>query len=331
MAVFLPFTFYLFPSSFAASYPRGFFIEDLRHTPPSPAFYNLDSHRVEPLSLKNSYIDFIDMFWDSERGRVYFSARSNHKEPFRIYMKDWPDGEEKVIYENPAGPFRFLLSPDGQRLALQVMGPFTWPILGVYDWQNQKWTALGQGHSPDWSTDSKKLLFLKIPGSLPTWLYEYSVETDSAALLVNEPVMEAVYTDDPGQIILKTASQAKRCDTFQIWNRRSDRFQAFCLDDPSACKTKHISQRDLAAFPAHRFFFFKESIGNHDPENQSLIVTDVWGGRLQTVPFDDWDPQAIAVEATGLAMSEDPILVVSADGAGGKIEIPQAQFVRIHH
>ena len=39
----------------------------------------------------------------------------------------------------------------------------------------------------------------------------------------------------------------------------------------------------------------------------------------------------MAVEETSLAMSEEPIYVVSADGAGGKIEIPQAQFIRIHH
>src|SRR5262249_28470405 len=157
--------------------------------------------------------------------------------------------------------------------ALQVMGPFSWPILGVFDWQKQKWTGLGQGHSPDWATDGQHLLFLKIPGALPSWLFEYSVETDTATRLVNEPVMEAVYTDDANQIILKTASQSKRCDIFQIWNRKTGRFQTYCLEDPAVCKKKSISQRELAAFPEHRSFFFKESIGSRDPDNQSLIVT----------------------------------------------------------
>src|SRR5262249_54504031 len=152
----------------ASDYPRGFFIEDLRRTPPIPAFYNLENHHVEPFPLKNTYKDILDMAWDHDHGRVYFSARTAKKDPFRIYMKAWPDGEEKVIYENPTGPFRFILSPDGDRLALQVMGPSAWPILGVYDWQAQKWTPLGQGYSPDWSNDSRSLLYLKIPGSLPT-------------------------------------------------------------------------------------------------------------------------------------------------------------------
>ena len=323
-----PFPFSLI---FAVEYPRGFFIEDLRHNPPSPAFYNLESHHVEPFRLKQAYIDFLDVYWDRERGHVLFSAHTSRKEPFKIYMKDWPDGDEKVIYENPTGPFRFLLSPDGERLALQVMGPSSWPVLAVYDWQTQKGIGLGQGHSPDWSADGRKLLFLKIPGSLPSWLYEYSVDTDTATRLVDEPVMEAVYTDDPAQIILKSASQSKRCDVFQMWNRRTDRYQVFYLEDPGVCKKRTISQRELAAFPGHRFFFFKESIGSHDPENQSLIVTDVWGGRLQTISYEDWDPAASAVEGTTLAMSEEPIFLVSADGAGGKAEIPQARFIRAHH
>src|SRR5262249_17373351 len=142
-------------------------------------------------------------------------------EPFRIYVKAWPDGDEKVIYENTAGPFRFLVSPDGERLALQVMGPSSWPIMGIYDWQRQKWTDLGQGYSPDWSNDSQTLLFLRIPGALPSWLYEFDVAKDTATSLLAEPVMEAVYTEDAAQIILKTASQVKRCDIFQIWNRRT--------------------------------------------------------------------------------------------------------------
>ena len=316
-------------SAFADN-PHGFFVQDLRRTPPVPVFYNLDQHRLEPIVFKAAYIDFLDVAWDGQHGRVFFSAHTNRKEPFKVYMKDWPDGEEKVIYENPTGPFRFLLSPDGERMALQVMGPFTWPILGVFDWQKQKWTGLGQGYSPDWSNDGQELLFLKIPSALPSWLYEYSVETDTATQLINEPVMEATYTDDPTQIILKTASQTKRCDAYQIWNRRTGRFQMFCQEDPTACKKKTISQRQLTAFPGHRFFFFKESIGSHELENQSILVTDAWGGRLQTIPYDDWDPAASAVEETHLAISEEPMYIVTADGAGGKIEIPQVRFIRAH-
>jgi hypothetical protein len=315
----------------ATEFPRGFFIEDLRSNPPAPAFYNLETHKVEPLHFKQRYIDFLDVTWDQERGRVFFSAHPSRQEPFRVYMKEWPEGDEKVVYENPAGPFRFLLSPDGERLALQVMGPASWPVLAIFDWQTQRGTGLGQGYSPDWSSDGKRLLFLRIPGSLPTWLYEYVVETDTSTELVKEPVMEAVYTDDSEQILLKTASQSKKCDVFQLWNRRKDRQQVFSLDNPSACKKKTISQREIAAFPGHRFFHFKESIGSHEPENQSVIVTDVWGGRLQSISNDDWDPAVMAVEETSLAMSEEPIYLVPADGAGGKIEIPQARFIRPHH
>jgi hypothetical protein len=312
-----------------AESPRGFFIEDLRRTPPVPAFYNLDTRQIEPLKLKTTYVDFLDIAWDHDHGRVFFSARTHRQDVFKIYMKDWPDGEEKVIYENPTGPFRFLISPDGDRIALQIMGPLAWPIMGVYDWPRQKWTPLGQGYSPDWSVDGKRLLYLKIPSALPTWLYEYSVETDSATPLINEPVMEAVYTDDPRQIIVKTAGQSKRCDVFQVWHRESDQFNVFSLEDPSLCKKRNVSQRQLTALPGHRFFFFKESIGNHDLENQSLIVTDVWGGHLQSIAYDDWSPQAMGVEEMSLAMSEDPVFLISADGTGGKIEIPQARFPRV--
>jgi hypothetical protein len=312
-----------------ADFPRGFFVEDLRRTPPIPAFFNVETRRVEPLKLLKPYVDILDATWDQEHGRVFFSGRLDRKEPFKIYMKSWPDGEEKVVYENPTGPFRFLLSPDGTHMVLQVMGPSAWPILGVYDWQNPKWTALGQGYSPDWSADGKKLLFLKIPGALPTWLHEYDVDTDTTTQLIDEPVMEAVYTDDASQIILKTAGQSKKCDAFHIWNRRAGSFKTFCVEDPALCRKKSISQRQLTAFPGHRFFFFKESVGKHDLENQSLIVTDVWGGRLQTLPYEEWNPQAIAVEAMSLAISEDPIFVLPADGAGGKVTIPQARFFRV--
>ena len=149
----------------AAEFPRGFFVEDLRNNPPVPAFYNLATHQVQPFEFRQPYVSFIDLTWDREGGRVFFSARLTPKDPYRVYLKTWPDGEEKAIYENPLGPFRFILSPDGKQLVLQVMGPSAWPILAVHDWGNSKTTLLGQGFSPDWSPDGKSLIFLQIPGS----------------------------------------------------------------------------------------------------------------------------------------------------------------------
>src|SRR5438876_10502808 len=113
------------------------------------------------------------MTWGHEKGQSLCSARQGPKDPYRVYLKTWRDGEEKVIYENPLGPFRFLLSPDGKELVLQVMGRSAWPILAVHDWEHGKTTALGQGFSPDWSPDGQRLLFMQIPGSLPSWLAEY--------------------------------------------------------------------------------------------------------------------------------------------------------------
>ena len=126
------------------------------------------------------------MTWEREQGRVFFSARQTPKDPYRVYLKAWPDGEEKVIYENPLGPFRFLLSPDGRQLALQVQGPSAWPILAVHDWENSRTTLLGQGFSPDWSADGQALLFLQIPGSLPSWLAEYRVDTGTTTTVLPE-------------------------------------------------------------------------------------------------------------------------------------------------
>jgi hypothetical protein len=314
--------------AFAVEAPRGFFLQDLRQTPPVLAFFNLETRQLEPCHFRAHYQEFLDVVWDRSRGRMLFSARTSRQEPFRIFAKAWPDGDETMIYENPTGPFRFLLSPDGERLALQIMGPSAWPIIGVYALSGAHWTDLGQGYSPDWSVDGQRLLYLKIPGALPTWLYEYDVATDSATALLREPVMEAVYTDDANQIVLKTASQAKICDVFQLWNRSKDRRSHFSLENPALCRKKTIAQRELVALPGHRFFLFKESIGSRDLEDQSVVVMDVWGGRLQAIPFDDWNPRVVVIDETALAMSENPIAIVSADGAGGKIEIPQARFFR---
>jgi hypothetical protein len=322
--------FCVFTAVCAADSPRGFFIEDLQQKPPSPAFYNLETHRLEPFALQRRYIQFIEFFWDQTHNRVFFSARESKQDPFRIYVKEWPGGDEKSIYENPLGPFRFLVSPDGKRLALQIMGPWTWPTFGVYDWQDQQWTALGQGYSPDWSNDGQRLLYLHLSGGLPSWLYEYAVEQDTATLLIPEPVVEAAYTDDNNLIVVKTQNQTRRCDVFQLWNRQTNKFSIF---SPPAehfnCKKTPVAQRELGSFPGHRFLFFKETPAS--AETQDVIVSDVWGQRLQTLSQDDWDPQVVAEEETVLAMGEDPLYIVPADGAGGRTEIAHAGFIRVHH
>jgi len=324
--------FLTLPSALCAvdqSFPRGFFIEDLSKNPPVPAFYNLENNQVEPFTFRQKYVQFIDFAWDRDKGRVFFSARSSRQEPFRIYLKNWPDGDEKPVYESPVGPFRFLLSPDGRRFALQIMGSQAWPTVAVCSWEEQRIVALGQGYSPDWSLDGQRLLFLQIPGSLPSYLFEYRVDTDTAAAVLQEPVMEAVYTDDADQMIVKTASQSKRCDIFQVWNRRRGKFNPFCLQETVEVKGKCPIQRDIGAFPGHQFFFFKESLNVSENDHPRLIVTDLWGGRLQSLEPEDWQPRASAVEATSLVVGEDPLYLVPADGTGGRREIPREGFVQI--
>jgi len=312
----------------AASYPHGFFVADLSTATARPAFYNLETQRVQPFALRGAYKQFIDFAWDRPRGLVFFSARMSPKENFRIFVKSWPDGDEKPVYESPVGPFRFLLSPDGRRFALQVMGPSAWPILAVHDWQSQRTVALGQGYSPDWSADGQRLLYLQIPGSLPSWLAEYRIDTDTATRLLDQPVMEAVYTDDPDQIILKTAAQSKRCDVFQIWNRRKNGFYAFCPPAHTGKKQACASQRELGAFPGHQFFYFRESRSATDQDQAMLVVTDVWGGRLQELDAEDWQPRADPVEEATLVVGHDPLYVLRSDGTGGRREIPHAGFIR---
>jgi hypothetical protein len=312
----------------ATGYPRGFFIEDLRAKPSVPAFYNLESHKVEPFAFRQPYTDFIDIIWDHEGGRVFFSARLAPKDPYRVYLKAWPDGEEKVIYENPLGPFRFLLSPDGRELALQVMGPSAWPILAVHDWGNSKTTLLGQGFSPDWSPDGKRLLFLQIPGSLPSWLAEYRVDAATSTVVLDEPVTEAVYANTSERIILKTAKQSKTCDEFQLWNRRRGSLVPFSVRHGLKQAKLCACQREVNAFPGHQFIFFKESDKATDLTEQTMVITDADGGRLQVLSRENWDPMATAVEGTTLVIGENPLYVMSADGTGGTIEVPQARFVR---
>lgn len=308
------------------SRPAGFFVQDLRQEPTVPAFYNLDSHRVQPFPLKAAYSQFIDFFWDRERGRVFFSAQLGPKNPFRIYLKNWPDGDEKPVYENHLGPFRFLLSPDGERFALQIMGPAAWPLLAVHHWESSHTTALGQGYSPDWSSDGQRLIFLAIPGALPSWLHEYRVDADAASRIVEVPVMEAVYTDDPEQIVLKTASQSAKCDVFQLWNRRQEKFYPFAPPEtgPKSC----AFQRQITALPGHQFFFFRESKDVTNLESQNLIVVDVWGGRLQRLSRADWEPRVNAVDPTTLVVGQDPLYLLRADGTGGRVEIAGVDIIR---
>jgi hypothetical protein len=309
-------------------YPHGFFVDDLRQKPARPAFYNLDAHRVDPFLLHGHYAQFIDFAWDREHGRIFFSARETPKGSFRIYKKEWPDGEERVVYQNDIGPFRFLVSPDGQRFALQIMGPAVWPTLAVHDWAKQTTLELGEGYSPDWSTDSQRLLFLDIPGSLPSYLSEYRVDLSTAARLLEEPVLEAAYTDDWKKIVVKTAQRAKTCDTFQLWNRRLERWSDFSQLAERSKRERCRSQREIGTFPGHQFFFFKEKEGLDPDDPMDLVVSDVWGGRLQTIESGDWEPAAFAAEETTLVVGQDPLYVVRADGTGGRKEIPQTGFIR---
>ena len=51
-------------------------------------------------------------------------------------------------------------------------------------------------------------------------------------------------------------------------------------------------------------------------------------GVCKRIEREDWDPKATAVEATTLAIGEDPLYVLSADGTGEKLEVPKARFTR---
>jgi hypothetical protein len=309
-------------------FPRGFFVEDLHLKPNAPAFYNLETRKLESFVFRQPYFSFIDVAWDQDRGRVFFSAQQTPKDPYRVYLKNWPDGEERIIYENALGPFRFILSPDGRELVLQVMGPSAWPYLAVHDWENSKTTFLGQGFSPDWSADGKSLLFLEIPGSLPSYLAEYSVDTGTCTFILKEPVTEAVYADASDKIILKTAKQSKVCDEFQLWDRKRNSTVPFSVSRGSKRDTHCTSQREINSFPGHQFLYFKESTTATDLSEQTMVVTDEAGGRLQVLAREDWDPRATAVEAATLVIGEDPLYVMSADGTGGTVEVPHARFIR---
>src|SRR5207249_6587309 len=134
------------------------------------------------------------------------------------------------------------------------------------------------------------LLFLQIPGSLPSRLSEYRIDTGSATLLLEEPVAEAVYSDSPDRIVLKTAKQSKMCDEFQIWDRRRESLVPFSVSGGTpprarlakgSRRTKHCaSQREINSFPGLQFLFFKESLSATDLDDQTMVITDASGGRL---------------------------------------------------
>lgn len=312
----------------AADVPRGFFVEDLSQTRPIPAFYDIERKKVIPFPLRRRYDRYIEFVWDREHARVFFSARVTPQDPYRVYVKPWPAGEEAPIYENPLGPFRFLLSPSREQLALQVMGPSAWPILAVHDWKRNQTVSLGMGFSPDWSVDGQRLLFLKIPGSLPSYLEEYRVDTATSTRILESPVAEAVYGGTPDKIILKTSRQAKGCDEFQLWDRRLESLIPFSTADSRTAKRHCSTQREINAFPGHQFLYFKESETSTDYSEQTLIVTDAEGSRLQVLPNEKWSPKVTSVEAGTLVIGEDPLFVMSADGAGGASTVPQARFIK---
>jgi len=141
----------------AADYPRGFFLEDLHSSPPSP-LYNLETPPVGAYDIQYFLHRFHDFTWTGGAAGSFFSAQPAPPSPIG-FIEGMANGEEKVIYENPLGPFRFLSFPRRRTTGAASDGPASWPILGVYDWQKQAWTALGQGHSPEWSADSRKLLY----------------------------------------------------------------------------------------------------------------------------------------------------------------------------
>ena len=140
------------------------------------------------------------------------------------------------------------------------MGPFAWPILAVHDWEASHAILLGQGFSPDWSPDGSRLLFLQIKdNSLPSWLAEYQVETATTTLLMKEPVAEAVSRDSSDSIILKTAKQSKRCDVFQIWDRRQDTYKPFSVENPGQHGRACQSQREVNTLPVTNSFPLKRA------------------------------------------------------------------------
>ena len=136
-----------------------------------------------------------------------------------------------------------------------------------------------------------------------------------------------MYADTSDRIVLKTAKQSKSCDEFQLWDRRRGTFVPFSISRGK--RVKHCtSQREINSFPGHEFLYFKESPDATDISDQTMVISDSSGGRLQTLSRDDWDPGATAVESATLAIGEDPLYVMSADGTGGSVEVPQARFIR---
>jgi len=318
--------FSVFPG--AGQCEPGLFIEDLSQTPPRPVFYRLSHQQKLPVVFEHKFDRFIDLAWDAGHTRIFFSARETRSGPFRVYRKEGLTGAETVVYQNDIGPFRFLLSPDSQRLALQVMGASAWPTIAVHEIATGQTVDLGLGFSPEWSPDGQKLLYLSIPGSLPTYLHEYDVAGATSTRLLNDSVMEAVYMESPERLLVKTSARSRVCDAFQLWDRHSNRWSEFVQAEDKRTRLCRTHQREIASLPGRQFYFFKEKRSS-DPEAETfLVVVDGWGGRLVTLAPDEWEPAAVAVDATHLVVGQDPLYVLSADGAGGRREIPQSGFIR---
>jgi dipeptidyl aminopeptidase/acylaminoacyl peptidase len=216
---------------------------------------------------------------------MYLSPASEHGE---LWQVDPQNGNPIQITHTGNQVREFAASRQGQAVAYTVANPEGGSDLWVMDRQGEEQRILvacgNQRCSlPSWSADGSRLLFLCIPGSLPSYLMEYRVETDTATQLRSDPVMEAVYTDDAEQIILKTAEHARQCDMFQVWNRRREQMGDFCHPDSWKRGKPCTAEREIAVFPDHRSFLFKESpalgAGRQalpDPARQSLVVCDVW-------------------------------------------------------
>lgn len=294
--------------------------------PSGPAFYDFATRRREPLVFGAAYDRFIDIV-RGPHGVLFFSAREKFKKEFRVYRRD-ADGTETMVYQNDVGPFRFLLSPDGEYLALQVMGASVWPTIAVHHIRSGKTIGLGEGYSPEWAPNANKLLYLSIPGSLPTYLYEYDVEHSTASRLLKDSVMEAVYMESENRLLVKTSARSRVCDAFQMWDRTSDKWTEFVQAEDRKTRVCKTHQREITALPGRQFFFFKEKRSS-DPEAPTyLVVVDAWGGRLVTLEPQDWEPGAMAVDDIHLVVGQDPLYLLRADGTGGRQEIPHSGFIR---
>jgi Tol biopolymer transport system component len=96
----------------------------------------------------------------SQRGTlIYRSAETGGG----LFTVQWLDGTGKVqpLLDKPGAYGRFSLSPDGQRLAVEVSGESGTDVWS-YDWQRDTMTRLtftGDAYDPVWSPDGRYILF----------------------------------------------------------------------------------------------------------------------------------------------------------------------------